>query len=412
MNGRPARYSAARAISGTLVFAALLLLVPGSRPAAAVHRKQPVQPIHPILNIPLKPLGFTSPPRFYLLSKLTFTALDFIDRDHLLLSFHTRQLILRAPQGRTSDQGQVIRAIVFDLNSGRPAATAEWRMYDHGAYLWPLSSGHFLLRKGDDLFGGDASLQLQPLASGDGKIVFVRLSPDRKVLLVEREGAARSADSPNGLTNSSGASQSATGGKLAILDVNTGKTMATAEVSKPVDIPILADGFFETSADQDPQYSDVRFIPLHGAARIVRRIQSACPPVEEPLSGDTLLVIACSANIGEHIAEAINMQGKLLWQQLWPGNHLWPMFAASESGTRFASSYLDVRDASKQQADLAPADIESEPVTVQDTASGQPLLTVSASPLLGSEQNYALSPDGDRLAVLHDRNLQIFDLPR
>jgi len=85
---------------------------------------------------------------------------------------------------------------------------------------------------------------------------------------------------------------------------------------------------------------------------------------------------------------------------------------ALRCGTRFASSYLDVKNVSKQQAELAPADIESKPVRVHDTVSGQPLLTISASPLPGSEQNYAISPDGDRLAVLRDRNLQILDLPR
>lgn len=393
------------------MFAALLLLLPAPHLAAAVHREQPARPVQLSLKIPLKPLGFADPPRFYLLSKLTFTSLDFIDRDHLLFTFHTRHLILRRPQSRTSDEGEVIRAIVFDVNSGRQGATAEWRMYDHGAYLWPLSSGHFLLRKGDELFSGDTSLQLRQLASGEGKIVFVRLSPDRKVVLVERESPAQPANSAAGAANSSASPKSATRGKLTILEVSTGNQLVTAEVSNPVDIPILADGFFDTSPDQDTRYIDARFVPFHGESRNLRRIESACPLIEEPLSGDALLVIACSGNVGEHVAAAIAMNGRLLWQQRWPGNRLWPMFATTESGTRFACSYLNVKQTSKQQPELTPADIGSEPVTVYDTVSGQPLLIIAAFPLLGSEQNYAISPDGDRLAVLQDGNLQVYDLP-
>jgi len=48
-------------------------------------------------TIPVGPLGFVPPNPTYLSHRFSFTSLDFIDKDHLLFTFHVNTLLPRIP---------------------------------------------------------------------------------------------------------------------------------------------------------------------------------------------------------------------------------------------------------------------------------------------------------------------------
>jgi hypothetical protein len=54
---------------------------------------------------------------------------------------------------------------------------------------------------------------------------------------------------------------------------------------------------------------------------------------------------------------------------------------------------------------------DSQAVTVYQTDSGRQLLRVDAAPIARAGQNFALSPDGMRLAVIRDGSLEVYSLP-
>jgi hypothetical protein len=57
------------------------------------------------------------------------------------------------------------------------------------------------------------------------------------------------------------------------------------------------------------------------------------------------------------------------------------------------------------------SNIESQMVGVFDTQTGHLSLVKNATPILSAGQNYALSADGLRLAVLREGAIEIYNLP-
>jgi hypothetical protein len=90
---------------------------------------------------------------------------------------------------------------------------------------------------------------------------------------------------------------------------------------------------------------------------------------------------------------------------------VWPRLAFSFSGTRFAAGFLRVSHPIDTAGSLNDEDVKEQVVQVFDTATGTPLLATTASPVLAAGQNFALSADGDRLAVLRDGAIEIYTVP-
>jgi hypothetical protein len=155
----------------------------------------------------------------------------------------------------------------------------------------------------------------------------------------------------------------------------------------------------------------IRYLPFKGEARLLTEVESSCQPTEEPVSHDVTLIFSCPRSGNDHLVSAINLDGKLLWQQRWDARYIWPTFQLTQNGSRFAYSSLEV---SRPVGPMDPVDQDSilkQMVGVFDTASGKLLLVKNATPILSAGQNYALSPDGTRFVILRDGALEVYNLP-
>ena len=56
-------------------------------------------------------------------------------------------------------------------------------------------------------------------------------------------------------------------------------------------------------------------------------------------------------------------------------------------------------------------DVREQVVQVFDSATGALLLTTNASPILCAGENFALSDDGEHLAVLREGAIEIYKVP-
>src|SRR5438477_7401153 len=97
----------------------MLLLCPpiawtGSHKKAPSSEPPPVRAtLKPSATIPLEPLGFAAPAAFYLGTRNSLVSLDFLDEDHLLLTFRIPGLIHRDhPDAPTAEhQDRQVRAV-------------------------------------------------------------------------------------------------------------------------------------------------------------------------------------------------------------------------------------------------------------------------------------------------------------
>jgi len=374
----------------------------------------------PSIVIPVGPLGYGPPGELYFMMRYSQVSLDFVDADHLLFTFQKKELLRHSPDEQPDDDDQLIHAVVLHLPEGKVSASADWRMPDRRRYLWPLSPGSFLVRQRDTLFLTDASLKLQPYGRFPGRLVGLQVSPGGDLLVAQieqpekREGvpvAQAQAGSAPDSTASKPLTTDARPILMLVLRVKDHALVAKSRVRSPVNLPINQSGFFE-SLEGKPNQWVLSFTPLTDgspapSAKPFAQVTSTCQPTLTCVSRDTIVATRCTPSY-EHLATFLTLQGKMLWEHKWQARRVWPTWAYSQNGSRVAQGML-VRPAG--QTPLGMDDVSGQQVDVFDTASGALLLSAPATPIYDAGQNFALSADGRRFAILHDGAIEIYDLP-
>lgn len=396
-----------------------LLLALGSAPVwASSHKSKAEAAPAPVARIPVAPLGFLAPNPSYLNSRLSWVSLDFIDDSHLLFTFHQDGLLRRIPGEPATDNDQEIHADVLDIATGKVLNQAHWRMHDRGRYLWPLRDGKFLIRIRNSLFFTDRSLVLKPYLKFDSNLQVVELSPDCNLLLIEVQKklppAKNAKNAPPSLLSATGVA-TRTRTELFLLRPGAHTALANGETSGPVEVPLVENGYLGVKQGLSPNEWVIDEKPVskpHEPEIVVGKVKSPCPPKVEPLGGDVVLVETCMRNgqSGKPV-QALRLSGGVLWRDLWQSKYIWPELAFDQNGSRFAYESLEMdREIGVMDA-FGESDVVAQVVGVFDTVTDKTLLVVDASPVLSAGQNFALSPDGKRFAVLRNGAIEVYDLP-
>ena len=412
--------------------------------AAATPNGVPDPP--PTKRIDVTPLGYMAPSRFYLIYRFSSTTLDFIDDDHLLFTFRHNGLIERVPDAQKDDDDQVIRALVIEVSSGKVVREAKWRMHDRQAYLWSLGNGKFMIRRRNDLFLTDSTLELQPYFNFDTDVQSVEMSPDRKLLMIElarfaapkmetkAEGDAADKPAPTlvpdapkaaptlgpdapkepptlGLDAPTAASTREKWTQILMYRTADKALVAKSEARHPIDLPLLPDGFLDALEGKPPDRWVLRMRPFHDDPKVLGEFRSACTPTAMTLSESVVFFVGCIDGTGDHAVTALSTDGSVLWQDRWQQRYIWPTFDFASNGSRFAYGSLDVNHPIGTMDPFDETDVAAQMVGVFDTASGKLRLVKSATPILSAGHNYALSGDGQRFAILRDGSIEVYDLP-
>jgi hypothetical protein len=402
------------ALPSLIAFVLFTFGAAASQPKHRDTKSATAQPVAPALRIPTEPLGFAPPNSTYLMYQLSSNSLDFIDATHLLFTFREAGLLKRLPGEPEDDHDQMIRAVVLALPGGDIVNSTEWRLHDRERYLWPLGGGRFLLRQRDSLFLTDASLQLEPLLNVESHIQSVGVSPDRQLLTIQADAERHTAEEHKTLVDQAkaiGGSPPKEDIKLVVIDLTDRTAIARSTAPHAVDFPVIQRGYVETLSAKAYSHWLLRYVPFTGTPRIIADVPSSCQPTVKFLNGETVLVNQCKEKSDEHLIQALSMDGKTLWQQRWDTRYVWPTFAYSENGERFAYSSLQL---SHSIGALEPVDddiVRAEVVGAFDTVSGKLRILKNAAPVSSAGQNFALSPDGNRFAILREGAIEVYDLP-
>jgi len=398
-------------------------------PATSKHknRKAPDNPVvEPNLSIPVTPLGFAPPAPFYLGSRTAQVSIDFLDENTLLFTFRVPGLISRehassSESADSYDSGiqRHIRAVVLSLPEGNVTAEALWTVHDNVRYLWALKDHHFLLRDRNTVQLGDSTLRIEPFLRFPGPVTYLELDPEQRQLIANTSEAAStdskaeketfpstsSARVRTGEENVPSSSQSL----LRILDMDSRTVILFSHVEGVVHLPLDGDAYYEALRGSGRSWMITRQ-DLHGASIPLTSIESSCSPTLDAIAPNVVLVTACLDSGGRRIT-AINKDNRLPWDITLPPTWIWPQLGSSSNPRRFARAVLDVTHAVGPTNPLDGDDIRGQLVQVYDLANGKLELTIPASPALDGGGNFAISPSGNRLAVLNAGAIQIYNLP-
>jgi hypothetical protein len=361
-------------------------------------------------RIPVETLGYLAPSSFYLTSRLSSISLDFIDKDHLLFTFRLSGLMKRIPNDPQTDEDQTIRAAVLALPSGIVISRVDWRMHDRWRYLWHLGNGKFLVRQRNSLFLTDESLELHPYISADLPIQAVQLSPDRSLVVVETEGKQENQTVASTGSFLGDPAPQTKPVHVFVMRTDTRTMIARSDALNPIALPMMGEGYLQAMATKQNKWM-IRYFPFKGESSSLTEIESSCHPTEETVSNEVTLVMACARSSNDHMVSAVSRDGTVLWQQRWESRYIWPTFQLAYDGSRFAYSSLQLSHPVGIMDPIDETTIVNQMVGVFDTKTGQLRLVTNATPILSAGQNYALSPDGSRFAILRGNAIEVYDLP-
>lgn len=390
------------------------------KPPAASQQKQGAGEA-PAARIPVAPLGYEAPSPAYLSLKLSFNSLDFIDSGHLLFTFHVNTLLKRIPDDPPDDNDQMIHAVVLDIKTGKVVRQADWRMHDRGRYLWALRDGTFLVRERNTLFLTDRTLQLRPYLKFDTDLQGVELSPGRGLLMLEMkkylsakqngaEGDTKTDLPPSLLGNSSEAQRVRT--QMALVRPGERTVLGAAEFLNPAYVPLLKNGLLDVEQGKKRDEWVITREMLDKTKAVVGTVTSTCTPQLVTLSDDVVLSQNCPGRGGSGTpVTALSMDGRVLWDGLWDSKYIWGKFESSVNGSRFAYESLEMNRPIGSADAFGESDVTAQPVGVFDTQTGNLVMVSDASPILSAGQNFALSADGRRFAILRNGAIEVYDLP-
>jgi VWFA-related protein len=371
----------------------------------------------PVARIDLSVVGYQGLSRMARLTDEAGISLDFVDREHVLVTFNPKKMVTRQPDCPPEHADRLVHAAVVEVSEGKAVKEADWYLHDHRRYIWSLGSGQFLLRKLNSLYLVDGDLHEKLLMNSPRDLVWVTVTADKKQIIVET--AQNEKPTKNALPQQAGR-----GNKhefqLDFLDSNSLVVQRTIKVNGIVNLDATSTGYADFIRKGDLYL--VRFGPGPEQRQNIARVRSRCVPEVIYPGRNSLLIGRCPLNGNDYVVTAFTVTGHRLWRQHWSQRRYFPMIAGSEDNSRVALSTVVRTDppvvaANADDGEEDGADVNDmnhgleQNIQVLETASGGPIQSVGANPVVMSGQNFSLSPDGRRLAVLHNSAIEFYDLP-
>jgi hypothetical protein len=115
--------------------------------------------------------------------------------------------------------------------------------------------------------------------------------------------------------------------------------------------------------------------------------------------------------MGGHRLVAMSTDGHRLWEDTISSQAIWPLLVMAPDGSRLVRETLAVNHEINAYAPLDTEDIKGQLIRVLDAANGKVAMEAPATPPLDAGGNVAISPSGQRVALLNAGALEVFDLP-
>ena len=369
-----------------------------------------MKPAQPDAQVDLSIVGYSGLSPLNRFTERYNLSLSFVDSDHLLFTFngHSAQELLERRQDCTSANScHQVRAMVIDLRNNQVTAKADWYLYDYRRYLWPMGNGRFLVRRSNNIYLVGSDLQEKLLYSSPDDLLWSGITVDRKQLILESRIQAN--------TNKEQHEQNPNRVKIEIRDVDTLAVQKAYVAPAVVEMAPVSSGYADSVHNPVRQTWLVRFGESENQRKDLMQVRSPCKPDLLFPTDKTLLVGRCSPNDDAYSVSVFTLSGHPLWRQRWSQRQFDPAVLSSDDGSRIVAGTVTPNRDGKESApsDDKPSwpDVQQE-IRVLEAATGKELLETEAKTAFLKNENYSVSPDGRRLAVVDGTMLNLYDLPQ
>src|SRR5215831_6690537 len=288
----------------------------------------------PSTRIDLSAVGFHEPSRMDRIAEYQHSlSLDFIDANQVLLTFNRKQLIQRLPECPADHEDRLMHAAVLEIPSGKVVVETDWYLHDRRRYLWPMSSGKFLLRKWNSLYVVDSNLQETLLLKSPKDLLWLSVTPDGSEVIIETENDKKPGDAGH-------QPSSKTQPKFVVqfFDLKTKAYLRTLLFNNLTNLTGTSAGYADVIRKHDVWL--LRFGPSAAKRHNLARVRSQTVPVVLYPTESTLLIGRCATSGCNYGVTAFTLTGQRLWRQHWPGLRSFPEVSRSGDSSRFSVSTL------------------------------------------------------------------------
>jgi hypothetical protein len=398
-------------LSGRLRLAGILLLA-SSASAAAIGRGP-----EPIARIELEPMGYQGLQQEHMVAGSPMLTVNFVDDNHLLVTFEVRRLMKRETNAGPGEADRTVMACLVDVASDTVVAHTEWRLHDRSQYLWDLGGGKFLLRIRDELtvfspMAGkpEDAFRTSPFLQTQRHIVAVLLSADRDLLTIEsvKRPDATAGDvavhvgvdpAPVQINFYRLRTDETDHNKLVLTSAGAIRTRAA------IALPVTAAGYLDIIEGGKRTWL-FNFDEHSGKVHELLAFDTTCFPRPVFVGHDEFIVFGCKSGDERRLLAGFNLRGEEMWQQGFYESYIAPTFSFAPAAGRFALGRTIIGAPLPEDVALSAAAISSQEVRVYQTYNGTQLFRINCTPVERSGQNFDLSPDGMRLAVVRETEVR------
>lgn len=288
----------------------------------------------PVAQIDLAPLGYGGLSAAARQSGGSNLSVDFLDSDHVLLTFNPKKLFKRLPDCPPTHADRQVHALVMEVPSGKVVKEADWYLHDVRRYVWPLGERRILLRRLNKLYEVNANLEEKLVFDSPKELLWVSVTPDGKQIIVETSVEPTPHD--NGKAADSINARNKDRVKVSFLDANTLAVLRTIDVRGTIKLEGTSAGV------ADVRKQGGNWLVEFGNANIAR-VKARRAPNLLYSSANTLLVGRCSVSRDGYSVSAFTITGHFLWRQHWQDCRYAPVVRASADGSRFAAGTVTIR---------------------------------------------------------------------
>jgi len=308
-----------------------------------------------------------------------------------------------------------------ELPSGKALAQTQWRLHDRGQYLWELGHGRFLLRVRDRLSvivpmqAGDAFREV-PVLRIDRHLVALQVSPDEDLLTVESmKFASGDPGVASDVTLVDPTLQHPAQPDPAPVQINfyrlastgagaEGLVVASAgaiSAHTAVELPMTTTGFLDVIEGGKDRWL-FNFDEHTGKVNELAEFDTTCFPRPTFISQSEFVAFGCRGGTARQALAGFNLKGEEMWQQSFNDTNVAPTFSFAPGAGRFALGRIVVSGAFSPDTPLTGSTAITQEVRVIQSYDGKLLFRTDCTPVERAGQNFALSADGMRLAVVRE----------
>jgi hypothetical protein len=168
-----------------------------------------------------------------------------------------------------------------------------------------------------------------------------------------------------------------------------------------IELPMTTAGFLDVIEGGKDRWL-FNFDAHTGRVNELAEFDTTCAPHPTFVGHGEFVAFGCRGSVDKQELAGFNLKGEEMWQQSFSDLHVSPAFSFAPAAGRFALGRVVVMAAVDESAPLPEGVVSAEEVRVVQSYDGRVLFKIDCTPVERAGENFALSADGMRLAVVRE----------